>query len=63
MAPCAKGKGRGPDPLRFDMKNTARKHAQTRRNNLPLVVLCPCRLASPKPPIPNCDVKLPEQQS
>ena len=34
----------------FDMNNTARTHARTGRNDLPVGVLCPCRLASPQPP-------------
>ena len=33
------------------MSNTARTHARTGRNDLPVGVLCPCRLASPQPPI------------
>ena len=47
-------KGRREDPHIhpwFDMNNTARTHARTGRNDLPVGVLCPCRLASPQPPI------------
>ena len=33
------------------MNNTARTHARTERNDLPVGVLCPCRLASSQPPI------------